>query len=221
MKELRSRLLRNDLENQVAEIEGRFEAMGFRVLKSGSYFMCNPPCTENDADYFLYNPELELQIANIAGRSNYDGPLVYAIETLVSGESPCEMSHDHGCQNLSCECHFVTEEMQRIYRIVSRYVSALTNEGFKITSKLGSYTEHRQFDNDLNRSILCFRRKRLNAIIVFSSETFRRYQYATEAATGQNLIKKEDRVRVFSEIVGGTGPLEKILFGGKSHDDWF
>ena len=99
-------------------------------------------------------------------------------------------------------------------RSLDEILSRLRAHGFHMTSKVLDYNSHLNGKNEeFEGLIACFRKGRINLIILFHPEIFMRYRIATQMAKAKNITNKSERVKFFNAIVAGNTEVERVVFG--------
>lgn len=171
------------------------------ILESGSSVICNPPVIDTDVDFFVLfdcKRSVDLQDGNAIIESR-------PIRDVLTQDM--RDSYRFGYRAYEA---ITLEDCRSLDEILSR----LRAHGFHMTSKVLDYNSHLNGKNEeFEGLIACFRKGRINLIILFHPEIFMRYRIATQMAKAKNITNKSERVKFFNAIVAGNTEVERVVFG--------
>lgn len=201
LRDARNRFLQADVERHRIWAREFLTPMFDDVLESGSSVICNPPVVDTDVDFFVLF-DCKKRVGLQDGSATKESRSIHDV-----------LAHDvrdsHFFGFLAYEA-ITLEDCRSLDEILSR----LRAHGFRMTSKVLDYNSHLNGKNEeFEQLIACFRKDRINLIILFHPEIFMRYRIATQMAKARNITDKSERVKFFNAIVAGNTEVERVVFG--------
>lgn len=173
------------------------------VLESGSSVICNPPVVDTDVDFFvLFDCVRRVEADNISGIRES-----ISVTAVIKYHAINHRQCYHGFRGYEALAPNSYEELHGI-------ISKLRSHGFRMTSDADCYNSNLDgMSHEFEGLMICFRKDRINLIILFHPEIFMRYRIATQMAKAKNITNKSERVKFFNAIVAGKTEVERVVFG--------
>ena len=197
----RNRFLQADVERHRIWAREFLTPLFDDILESGSSVICNPPVIDTDVDFFvLFDCKRSVGLQ--------DGNAI--IESMSIRDVLTHNMRDSYRFGFRVYEALALEDCRDLDEILSR----LRAHGFHMTSKVLGYNSHLNVKTEeFEDLIACFRKGRINLIILFHPEIFMRYRIATQMAKAKNITNKSERVKFFNAIVAGNTEVERVVFG--------